>query len=153
MSEQKQTPSASKYSLVRTIVTLFKLGEEGKIENFFARERKNLEREVSKLEKTLDVTEFNHKNAMEDLADKIVDATAAIDSAYTQVNADRVVSNSDCDAFATSYWRNIEIAEANLKTLEEDKEELETKYAETVKAAKLQIAERKRRLGRISAEK
>lgn len=151
MSEQAK--STSKYSLVRAIVTLFKLGEEGKIENFFARERKALERQVSKLEKALDVTEFNHKNALEDLADKIVDATAAIENAYTQVDAERVSSNSDCDSFASSYWRNIELAEANLKTLEEEQDSIIAKYDETVKASKLQIAERKRRLSRISAEK
>ncbi len=151
MSEQAK--STSKYSLVRAIVTLFKLGEEGKIENFFARERKALERQVSKLEKALDVTEFNHKNALEDLADKIVDATAAIENAYTQVDAERVSSNSDCDSFASSYWRNIELAEANLKTLEEEQESVVEKYNATVKASKLQIAERKRRLSRISAEK
>jgi vacuolar-type H+-ATPase catalytic subunit A/Vma1 len=151
MSEQAK--STSKYSLVRAIVTLFKLGEEGKIENFFARERKALERQVSKLEKALDVTEFNHKNALEDLADKIVDATAAIENAYTQVDAERVSSNSDCDSFASSYWRNIELAEANLKTLEEEQESVVEKYNATVKASKLQIAERKRRLSKISAEK
>jgi anti-sigma28 factor (negative regulator of flagellin synthesis) len=152
---KEQTPvvSTSKFSLVRKIVTLFKLGEEGKIESFFARQRKTMEREIDKLNKALEIKNFNFKNSKEDLSDAIEDAKQKIEDAYLQVDAEQVANNADADRFADTYWERIERAEAALSRLEKEATREEEEHDEDVKESKAQISERKRRLTRISAEK
>lgn len=143
----------SEFSLVRRIVTFFKLGEEGKIENFFEKQRKNLKREIAKLTKAVEVIVFTYDNDVEDLNDRIADAEAAIDNAYMQVDADVVASNAGADSFALDYWRNIELKEANLATLKELAIEMKETHTNVLKVKNDQIAERKRRMTMISATK
>lgn len=151
--ENTQPTSTSKYSLVRAIVTLFKLGDEGKVENFFVRQRRTLERDIEKLQKEMDLDKFNHKQELEDLDDQLVDGEAAVSDAYLQIDASQLVNNVSSDNFADEYWRTILRREANLKSIKEAKEKLEEAYEEKLENNKKEIAERKRRLSRISAEK
>jgi anti-sigma28 factor (negative regulator of flagellin synthesis) len=153
MAKEETPKSNSQYSIVRAIVTLFKLGEEGKVENFFARQRRAMSREVATLQKEMDLNKFNHEQALEDVDDKIADAKEAIENAYLQVDASKITNNADADRFADGYWDRVLAAEAHLKTLEEEKETLVEEYEEQLDENKQEIAERKRRVSKISAEK
>lgn len=147
---QEAVVSKSEFSLVRAIVNLFKLGEEGKVETFFSKIRKTLTREVATLEKALEVINFNYTNDIEDAKEAILDAQAAVNDAYMQVDVKQLATSSDSENFAHTYWRQVELAEANLKTLEEKVESDKEAHEALVKKQKEQIAERKRRLVKIS---
>lgn len=142
----------SEFSIVRKIVSFFKLGEEGKMESFFAKLRKALKRELETLDKRVDLLTFNHKRALEDLDESIEDATSAREDAFLQVDVNDISTNQDVDSFMPKYWRNIELAEANLKTLTEKREKMIEDYNDALKSEKEQIAERKRRMVMISAK-
>ena len=149
----KPVESKSDYSLVRRIVNFFKLGEEGKVENFFAKQRKTMNREVQTLEKRIDTMEFSHKQKLEDYDDRIEDAEANVENAYLAVDVDSLGTNESLTEFAEVYWNKVTLAEANLDTLREDRELCIEKHNEAVKAEREQMAERKRRLSKISAKK
>ena len=144
--------SKSEYALVRAIVNFFKLGEEGKIESFFEKQRKVMKREIARVETALSVRKLAHDNAIEDLEERLEDAGEAVNTAYSGVDPEKVASNALQAEFGPQYWRAIELAEANVKTLTEDIEKLTEKYDEDVKELKAQIAERKRRMSKISAK-
>lgn len=150
--DNKEVTPNSQFSLVRAIVTFFKLGEEGKIEDFFLKQRRILKRDISKLAKANEVMQFTHDNAMEDIDEKIEDAELAVANAFMQVDVERLGSNSDAEAFGRNYWSSIEIAEGNLKTLTESKEKAQEQHKEALKKSKEQIDERNRRLAKISAK-
>jgi len=155
MSKKEEgTPcvSISKFSIVKAIVTFFKLGEEGKIEAFFERERKHLTRDIKSLETASSVLTQQHENNLEDLKDKLEDAVQAVEDAYMNVDADKVASKLGAQQFSNHYWDAITIAEANVKTLEEDVELVIEAYTEKIKNNDKQIKERARRLAKISAE-
>lgn len=144
--------SKSEYALVRAIVNFFKLGEEGKIESFFEKQRKVMKREIAKVETALSVRKLAHDNLVEDLNERLEDAVEAVATAYSAVDPEKVASNALQATFGPEYWRTIELAEANVKTLTEDIESKTESYDEEVKKLNEQIAERKRRMVKISAK-
>lgn len=148
--EEAAATSCSKFSIVRAIVNLFKLGEEGKVEGFFEMLRRNYKRDIEKLDKKLEILEFNHKNSMEDLSDRIADAQLEVDNAFLNVDVDQLGTNAERENYAAKYWSKIELAEANLATLKEEQEAKVEAHEKEVKKQKEQIAERKRRLSKIS---
>ena len=152
--DQEKAPcvSVSKFSIVKKIVTFFKLGEEGKIEAFFERERKQLTRGVNKLKTAADVLQQQHENTIEDLTEKMEDAVLAVENAYINVDANRVANNSDAASFSSIYWDNIMIAEGNVVTIQEELDSVNEAYAVKVKNNTKQMEEHARRLAKISAQ-
>jgi hypothetical protein len=151
MAENK-TPKSS-YSIVRAVVSFFNLGEEGKVENFFTKQRKVLEREVASIQKRIDNYKFVHSQTMEDFTDRIEDAEAEVENAYLAIDVERLGSNEQSSAFAEDYWRKITVAEGNLDSLEEARDLAVEAHKETLKRESEQMGERKRRLVRISSKK
>lgn len=142
--------SKSEFALVRRIVNFFKLGEEGKIESFFEKQRKVMKREIAKVQTALSVMKLAHENNIEDLTERLEDAQEAVTTAYVNVDPDRVASNALQAEFGPVYWKNVELAEANVKTLEEQIEAATESHNDEVKKLNEQIAERKRRMVKIS---
>lgn len=142
--------SKSEFALVRRIVNFFKLGEEGKIESFFEKQRKVMKREIAKVETALSVMKLANDNNLEDLNERLEDAQEAVVTAYLNVDPERVASNALQAEFGSVYWKNVELAEANVKTLEEQIVAATEKHNDEVKKLNEQIAERKRRMVKIS---
>ncbi len=153
-NSQKNGPvvSTSKFSLVKAIVTLFKLGEEGKIESFFERQRKALNRDIASSKTALSVLKQKHENQLEDYADKMEDAHENVINAYMNVEAEKVANNPSAIAYGEIYWERVTVAEANIVSLEESVKEIKEAYELKVKSIEKEIAERTRRLEKISAE-
>lgn len=152
--DQAGTPcvSISRFKLVKSIVTFFKLGEEGKIEKFFEKERKTLSRFIATLKTNNSVLKQSHENSLEDYKERMEDAHTAVEDAYMNVDADRVSNNHDAANFSNQYWDRIMVAEANILTLEESVKDAKEVYEALVAKNDKQIVEANRRLTRISAE-
>lgn len=152
MAKEAVNPS-SKYSLVRAIATLLKLGDEGKLESFFGKQRKNMTRDISKLDQQEKNLVFNYEAAVEELDEQIEDAQTAVDNAYMNVDVTAIGTNAEQDSYSNEYWSGIELAESRLDLLETKKEDLEEAHEKALEEIREQIAERKRRMARISATK
>ena len=153
MAKNNETPvveSKSQYALVRGIVNFFRLGDEGKIESFFEKQRKVMKREIAKLETAASVRKLAHDNSVEDLEERLEDAKEAAVTAYSAVNPAKVATNAMQADFGPDYWAKIELCEATVKTLEEQIADFKDSYKNELKAINDQIAERKRRMVKIS---
>lgn len=142
----------SEFNLINKIVAHNELGDAGKLETFFSKVRKNLTREIETLNKRVELLEFNYTRSMEDINDATDDANAAVGAAFLNVNVSDVASNADIDLLIPSYWRGIELAQANLQTLEEKRATIVTAYEESLAEETAQITERIARLSTVSEE-
>lgn len=146
---QEQPVSTSKFSIIRTLSRLLKLNDEGKGDNFITRLVKSLKRDVATLDKTMQMVDFKHKNAIEDLDSQIEDATEAVESAYIKIDMDSIQTNADCDSYMSTYLRNLEVAEEFLADLIKRKEEAKEAYSEKKKANKEAAAKLNTRISRL----
>lgn len=149
MSQQK---SISKFWIVSQIVNFFKLGEEGKVEKFFDKQRKDLVREIKLLDTNISTTKLNTDHEIDDLNYQLADAKEAVDNAYVSVNVEAINSNEEITQEAKRYWGNIVNAEAKVELLTSKIAEVKENTAKTIQGFEDQITERRRRLEKISKE-
>ena len=134
-------------SVIERIKDKLGLTDDGKIEIFFNKQIKNLERSITTLKKNAENSRFNHDQHAESLREKLEDAQDALEAAYEDVSVDQISSNANADAFATVYWDRIDRAEANvqeieaaIKANEESKEKYDTAVADKIAIIEVRIA-------------
>ena len=140
----------TKLKIVAKVLALLNITEEGKIENFFMKQRKSLEKDIKNLNKNLDTLKDQHQDAIEDLNEKLEDARVRVTEAYTSVKVEDIDTNEKANQFADSYWNRIEIAENEVKRLKEQIENSEKAQQELIESIQKEIVERQRRLDMIS---
>lgn len=128
----KQTPeimSTSKFSIVRSIAALLKLGNDGKLDSFLTRVVKTLNKEVTIITKNIDTVKFNFSQRLSELQDQLDDAKDALENAYLEVNIDRIGTNEAQTSYVEVYLDNIDrkakdvsIIEKRIKTETEENE-------------------------------
>jgi len=145
MSKENATPK-SKFSLVRAIAAKLNLGEEGKLDNFFAKVVKTLTREMTALKKNLDTRKFNYEQELDELHDKLVDAQDALAGTYESVDVDSIKTNEDQNNYIDVYLNNINRAtqkvrdiEARIKNLQETYEEGKEEIEKQIEAINVRI--------------
>lgn len=150
MSEQTQTPAGeSKYSLVRKILSILKIGDAGKLDSFFAKQVRNLERDVEALEHQKQTLAFEQDRKLAQLSENLEDATAALADAFTAVQPEDVANNALQESFARSYWSRIDHCEEVIDDLQSEIEKLKDKYVEELEDLDEQIKIRKERIASI----
>lgn len=140
----------TKLKIVAKVLALLNITEEGKIENFFMKQRKSLEKDIKNLNKNLDTLKDQHQDAIEDLNEKLEDARVRVTEAYTSVKVEDIDTNEKANQFADLYWNRIEIAENEVKRLEKQIEDSEKAQQELIESIQKEITERQRRLDMIS---
>lgn len=140
----------TKLNIVQKVLALLNITEEGKIENFFMKQRKSLEKDIKNLNKNLDTLEDQHKDAIDELNEKIEDARVRVNEAYTSIKVENIDTNEKANEFADLYWNRIEIAESEVERLEKLKEESKKSNTELIENIQKEIKERQRRLDMIS---
>lgn len=140
----------TKLNIVQKVLALLNITEEGKIENFFMKQRKSLEKDIKNLNKNLDTLEDQYKDAIDELNDKIEDARVRVNEAYTSIKVEDIDSNEKANHFADVYWSRVVISESEIKKLEEQKDKTEKSHENFLEDIKKEIAERERRLDMIS---
>ena len=139
MSTQKsKTENTSKFSIVRAIAEMLKLGDQGKLDSFLTRVVKTLTKEISIHSKNLETLKFNFTHEKEELNDRLEDAEAALENAYLQIPVEKVGTNAEQAEFVDVYLENIEDHERKVdlikKQIEKATEVYEVRKKETEKA-------------------
>ena len=140
----------NKTGIVAKILALLNLGEEGKIENFFVKQRKALEKDIKNLNKNLDTYEDQKAEALEELNEKLEDAKTKVEDAYTSVTVENVATNEAANSFADTYWYYVANAEAAVEKLETSIKTETEEYDKLLESTKTQIAKKQARLNKIS---
>ena len=141
-------------SVVKTIVDVIlaklNITERGKIENFFMKQRSELNRELRDLNKNKKTLSDEHQDFLDDMTEKLQDAKSDVEEAYSDVTIENLVSNESAKAFGTSYWNRIEVAERAVAKLEAQVKSATTLYSSELEKIEAEIKERQRRLNKIS---
>lgn len=144
--------SNSKFSLVREIAALLKLGEGGKLDSFFYRLEKKLNREISGHEKNLEVEKFNHEQRVIALEDALEDAEAELKDSYKKIDVRLISNNADQNDFVEIYLENIDDHEEAVEKIKANIAAEKDAYLKTVADIQAQIDSCKKRKTKILAE-
>jgi len=142
--------TAKSKTIVERIVALLQLTESGKIQHFFDKQIKVLKREVEALKRNITTITFHHEAAIDTAKEKLEDAKGELEAAYLNVTIDNVDTNAKQDAYSESYWAGVERAESKVQRLEKEIESSNDSFKDQVKDIEVQIAERERRIDKIS---
>lgn len=155
MNTDKQNPvsgtAQSKFSLVRAISEFLKLGDDGKLDSFFTRVIKTLEKEKVAFNKNLDNLKFNHEQKLDELKDSLEDAKAALDEQYLKVSVDKIGTNEAQKDFMESYLTAIDTHELAVTKIEKQIESLKEGYKADKERIEKQIESLNKRITKISA--
>lgn len=139
-----------KKSIVERIMIALNLGEEGKIGHFFEKQRKTLNREITGLNKNIEAAEYNSSTRMDELNEKLEDATAELEAAYLNVTINDVDTNAKQDSFSSTYWHRVDSAEAKVKSIKDSIVKVAENLKDTVDEYKREIDIRKERIEKIA---
>jgi hypothetical protein len=139
----------NKKGIVARIKELLKLGDDGKVDSFFAKQRKALTRMIEAHKRNIDNAKFNHEKELEELREKLEDAETAKESAYLNVPVERISNNADQDAYASVYWNGIERAEQIVQNINRDINYQIERYDNNIELINEQVAELEFRLTQI----
>ena len=142
--------STAKKSIVDRIMAVLNLTESGKIQHFFLKQIKNLEREITASERNITTITFHHEEDLDRSKEQLEDSKAELESAYLNVTVENVDTNAKQDAYAHTYWAGVEAAEEKVQRLEKSIESKIDAFKDQIKEIEVQIDERKRRVEKIS---
>ena len=142
--------STKKQTLVERILAALNLGESGKIQHFVDKQVRNYNREIVALERNIANEKYAQETELTSLKEKLEDAQAAVESAYTDITPANVETNKAQDEFGEIYWSKITSAEKTVESIEKQIQLLEEATQERIKVHQKEIDERKRRLSKIS---
>ena len=143
-------PTTVVNKLVAKICELLKIGEEGKVAAFFARQLRSLNTNLGKAQRNLESLKAQKNEAMVEYQDGIEDATIAVDDAFLAVDVERIGNNANSDDFAFEYWSRISEAEARLESITKEKESAEEHWNNQIEEAEKVVAHLKKRIETIS---
>lgn len=145
-----ETTTKQPTGIVERIMAKLKLDDNGKLQNFFDKQIKNLKKEIKEYEKAIENEEYNSKNRIDNLKEQLEDAEAELQDAYDNVKPDNVETNAKQDYFAKTYWDAIENAESVIEEIKFNIEEEERVTKELIEEYQSQIKEREYRISKIS---
>lgn len=140
------------FSISRTVCTLLKLGNGGKLDSFLLRVIKTLKKEIILLTKNLDTLKFNHEQTLDELNDKLDDAQESLQNSYFEINVDKIATNESQKAYEEVYLENIDRHQAVVKNILTKIQETKDSYEVNVLDLEEEIASRQTRIDTISAK-
>lgn len=148
MSDKTTTKQPT--GIVERIMAKLKLGDNGKLQNFFDKQIKNLKNQIKDYEKAIENERYNSGNRVESLREQQEDAEDELQDAYDNVKPEDVETNAKQDQYAITYWQAIEDAEAVLEEIKMEIEEEEKNTKSLIEEYQAQIKEREHRISKIS---
>lgn len=136
--------------LVAKVCLLLKIGDEGKVAAFFARQLRVLNQNLARAKRNVETLKEQKREALEELADRIEDATLAVEESFTAVDIERIGNNANSDDFAVEYWNRISNWESTLEALQESKEDAIKNWDAKIKEAEETVAHLTKRIESIS---
>lgn len=135
--------------IVTKIMAIQNLCEEEKAGSFFNGLEKYYSSRISKLEHDLKSYEFKYNSEADVLQDRLADAKEDLDNAWLYIDKDKIQTREDQKTYINEYDTNISRSTAIVENLENELEELNKLYEETVNNTESQISEYKLRLNKI----
>lgn len=149
MTTKKETTATSIYALAQKVLNILNIGEDAKINNFFAREVKKFEKFIRDLKRNLTTLENQYTDDVDDVNEKLIDAKEAVEDAKIAVTLDDVKTNDAADSFATIYWTNIDAKTKEVERLEQKLKDLKDTFEKETQKVKDQIEKYQKRIDMI----
>ena len=140
----------SKFSLVKKIQELFKLGDAGKLDSFFSRVENTLNRDIKHLNANKATLKVNLEIEIEEKQDSLQDAENALEEVYLDVPVERIGSNANEKEYMEVYFAKIRKAEEVKSGIEEEITALKDSYEAEIKDIDAQISKIKIKLVKIT---
>lgn len=153
MSKKQKTEEVKESFLTvleAKIMAILKLDDAGKIHKFFKGEVKNLNSQIAAIENNKKTAELGFELELSKIDDKIEDAEAALEDAYTAVQIEELSSNESMSDFSVRYWNNIDAKTASLESFINKRKAAVEEYEKTLASRNSKIAELKARIDKIS---
>lgn len=133
-----------KNKLTLLVMTLFNLGDEGKVLSFFSRATKKLKKDEKIIQQNLGTLELELNNLKDDYADALQDAVVKEGDTWTNLEMDQLATNASQDDFMETYFNRINAAEKATERLKEQ-------FEEQIKDKEEQIEDTKKSLEKVQA--
>jgi len=146
MADRSKAP----VTLAEKVRAFLKLGDDGKVQSFFDREQKKVERSIKGNEKKIENAVYNRDVKLDAAQDSVADAVAEVENAYHNIDVELIKTNAAQDVFADTFWGNIATAEAAVVAIETEIEAINEAYEETAEACNEQITKLTARLNIIT---
>jgi len=143
---------ASKFYLTRMIMTMFSLGESGKLDSFFEKVVKQLTRDLEALRHNLKTRRMEFTHQMDLFKDKLIDANEALKNAYLKIEVEKIKTNSDQTDYIPIYLRNIGDKKRVISSIEKEIEELRKEFNLAKEDIQKEIKKREEDLETIKKE-
>jgi len=129
-----------KNKLTLLVMTLFNLGDEGKVLSFFGRAAKKLKKDEKIIQQNLGTLELELTNLKDDYADALQDSIVKESDSWTNLEMDQLATNASQDDFMETYFSRIDAAEKATARLKERFEEEIKEKEEQIEATKESLA-------------
>lgn len=149
MTTKKETATTGIYALAQKVLNILNIGEDAKINNFFAREVKKFEKFIRDLNRNLTTLENQYTDSVDDVNEKLIDAKEAVEDAKIAITLADVKTNDAADSFASHYWNNIDAKMKEVKRLEQKLEDLKSAFEKQTQEVKDQIEKYQARIDMI----
>ena len=144
--------STTKFSIVRAIMAMLNLGEEGKLSSFFSKVEKKLKREINILSRNLETVKAKYEQKIEDLTDQLQDANETLNQAYYHVDVDTIQTNESQSNYVDVYLDNIDEKLMVVKSIQTQIEREKETFEKFQKETEEQIISLQKRIEIITAE-
>lgn len=148
----KTTVSKCKFSIARKIAELANLGDGGKLDSFFNKTIKDINKNITAAKTNLTIHKFQFDQDMDKINEDLEDAAEAVIDAEEKVDMDRIGDNASQTAYIPVYLGAIKKAEDNVKYLEAKKKDREATYNAVVLTLDKKIASLEALATRIGKE-
>jgi phage shock protein A len=126
-------------SITKRIVAKFKLGDEGKLNNFFMKQIKECSKAIRDLKRNKVTVENSYNDSIDDLKERLEDAKEALKLSYEDVNPENVSTNAAALEFSKTYWNKVSLAKDTVKMIEEEIKDLKEDFEQKIKNLDEQI--------------
>ena len=140
-------------TLSEKIAATLKLGDAGKINNFFQRERRELERSIRANQKNIEAAEYAAEQRTDELRYKLEDAHESVESAYYNITPENVATNALQEQFSSVYWAGVKDAEDTVTRLEKEISDVQDQLKEKREGLEKQIQKLQTRISVIDGKK
>ena len=150
MSENNETQQEGLvFAITSRIMKALKIDDKGKIQKFFAKEKKSAEKNIKRFDKNIAKQNDDYQEALEEINENIEDAEQRFAEAVDAVDVESISNNNDMAEFSVKYWDNIADMQEALDDLKDAKADLAVTLKDEVTKLEDQKARYQNRLNII----
>lgn len=149
MIKDKENTGVLDLPLVKKVLAFLKIGEDGKIANFFGKEVSKFEKAIRDINRNKTTIENSYKDAVDDLNDKLADAEESVKEALLAITSEDVKTNDAANNFSSIYWSNIDRKLAEVARIKKSMETLKERFDKEIEYENSQISKYQGRIDMI----